>query len=72
MKGRPSESLTATAAIGSLLAVILGVNDPQTIAAMVAGLGVLPAAITLVVDAGGLRGVLRKLWRGKDQSPKPA
>ena len=65
MKGRPAETASGTAAIGALLAVIFGVNDPQTLAAIIAGLGLTPAAISLIVDAGGIRGVLRKLWRGR-------
>jgi hypothetical protein len=65
MKGRPAESTTAVAAVGALTAYVHGVRDPQTLATITAGIGLLPAAISLVVDAGGLRGVLRKLWRGR-------
>jgi len=68
MKGRPAESLTGVGALGFLLAIILGVDDPNTMAAMVAVLGVLPAFVTLVVANGGLRGVLRLLWRGRSQA----
>jgi hypothetical protein len=65
MRGRPAETLTGTAALGSLLAIVLGVHDTETIAAMITGLGLLPAAVSLYLDAGGLRGLLRKAWRGR-------
>lgn len=65
MRGRPAETLTGAGALGSVLAIVLGVHDPQQIACMVAGLGLVPAGVTLYVDSGGLRGVLRKLWRGR-------
>lgn len=70
MKGRPAETATGTAALGSVLAVVFGVKDPQTLAAMIAGIGMLPALVSLYVDAGGLSGILRKLWRGKDAASK--
>lgn len=66
--GRPAEALTGTAAIGALLAVALGVTDYETLAAIIAGLGLLPGAITLLVSNGGLRGVVRLIWRGRDQA----
>jgi hypothetical protein len=65
-QGRPAEALTGTAALGSVLAVALGVNDPDTITAMVAGVGLLPAVVTLLVSNGGIRGVLRLAWRGPE------
>lgn len=66
MRGRPAETSAGVVALGSLLAVTLGVNDSDQIACMIAALGAVPGAVTLYVDAGGLRGILRKVWRGKD------
>lgn len=63
---RPSESTTGVAGVGALLSIILGVNDPNAIAAMVAGLTVLPAAITSLVSAGGLIGFLKGLLHGRE------
>lgn len=68
MRGRPAETATGVAALGSLLAIITGVTDPQTLAAIITGLGMLPAGVSLFVDAGGVRGIARKVWRGKDAS----
>lgn len=71
--GRPAEAITGTAALGALLALQLGVTSPDAQAAMIAGLGLVPASVTLLVTNGGVRGVLRKLWRGQDKSlPSPA
>lgn len=67
MKGRPAESFTGATAIGMLLAIILGVDDSDTIAVMVGALGLLPAAITLIVSNGGLIGVGRLILRGRRQ-----
>lgn len=69
--GRPAEALTGTAAIGSLLALQLGVSSPDAQAGMIAALGLVPATVTLFVANGGVRGVLRKLWRGQDPVPSP-
>lgn len=71
MKGRPAESITGAAAIGVLLSVIFGIKDVQTISAMVAGLGLLPAAVSLVVSNGGLIGIGRLVLRGRRQGSPP-
>jgi predicted amino acid dehydrogenase len=67
MQGRPAESVTGVTAIGLLVAIILGVDDADTIAAMVGALGVLPGAVTLLVANGGIRGVLRLVYRGREE-----
>lgn len=76
MKGRPAETASVTAAIGGLLAVIFGITDPATLSAILAGVGLLPGVVSMTVDAGGVRGVLRKLWRGRAaphaRKPPPA
>jgi prepilin-type N-terminal cleavage/methylation domain-containing protein len=65
MKGRPAESTAGVGSIGLLIAVVLGVDDPNLIAVLGAAVGLLPAAVTLLVAGGGIRGVLSSLWRGK-------
>ena len=65
MKGRPAESTAAVAGMGSLLAYVFGVRNPETLAAMLAGISLLPASVTLLVSNGGIRGVARLIWRGK-------
>jgi hypothetical protein len=65
VKGRPAETGGAVAAIAVLVAHTLGVDNAQVITALVAAVGLVPAAITLLVSNGGLRGVAAKIWRGK-------
>lgn len=65
MRGRPAESLAGTGAIALLASYILGVDDPDLIVCLGAVVGLVPAAVTLLVDSGGVRGVLRKIWRGQ-------
>jgi hypothetical protein len=62
---RPAETAGAGATIGGLVAVIAGVRDTQTLAYIIGGIGLVPAAVTFLVDNGGVRGVVRTLWRGK-------
>ena len=62
--GRPAETGGAVAAIGTLVALVAGVDDPVVVAALVAVVGVVPAAITGLINAGGVRGLAIKLWRG--------
>lgn len=63
--GRPAETGGAAAAIGTLVAIAAGVDAPGTIAALVAVVGLAPAAITGLINAGGVRGFVSKLWRGR-------
>lgn len=65
MKGRPAESAAGAGSIALLAAYILGVNDPDIVACLGAAVGLIPAAVTLLISNGGLRGVLRALWRGR-------
>ena len=67
-KGRPAEALSGVGAIAFLMAYVLGVDDEQLIVCLGAALGLVPGAVTLLVDGGGLRGIFRKVWRGKDAS----
>lgn len=71
---RPAETVAAGGSLGLLIAYVFGVRDPQTIIAIGTGIGLMPGAVTWLVDRtglhgsivanGGMRGVLRKLWRG--------
>lgn len=69
---RPAESAGAGGAIALLIAHMFGVSDPDLLAAIGAGLLLVPAAVTLFVSNGGVSGVGRLLWRGrqKDAAPK--
>lgn len=62
---RPAETGGAAAAIGSLVAIAAGVTDHGVIAAMIGVVGLVPAAITGLINAGGIRGFASKLWRGR-------
>lgn len=64
-RGRPAETGGATAAIGGLVALLAGVDDPAIVGAIVAFVGLVPAAITGLINAGGISGLARKLWRGR-------
>lgn len=67
MKGRPAETGGAFGSIALLLALVLGVDDDTVIAAIGVAVGLVPAVITLLVANGGIRGVIRVLWRGRAQ-----
>jgi hypothetical protein len=70
VKGRPAESTAGVGAVALLAAYVLGVTDSQVIACMGAGLGLIPAGVTLVVDGGGISGLLRNVWRGRKTDTK--
>lgn len=65
MKGRPAESAAGTGAVALLVAYTLGITDPDLVVCLGAVLGLVPAGVTLLVDGGGLSGVLGALWRGR-------
>lgn len=62
---RPAELAGASGAIALLVARLLGVTDPDVLISASTVIGLLPAAVTLVVAHGGIAGALRRLWRGK-------
>lgn len=64
MKSRPAESAGVAAAIAALVGRVAGIDDPDTLAYMAVAVGVIPAAVTLLVANGGLIGLGRKLLRG--------
>lgn len=63
--GRPAETGGAVAAIGGLVALAAGVDEPGAVAAIVGAVGIVPAAVTGLINAGGIRGLARKLWQGR-------
>lgn len=62
---RPAESAGATGGIALIIARVAGVKDPDVLVALGALVGLIPSAVTLLVANGGVRGVARKLWRGR-------
>lgn len=64
VKTRPAETTGTFAGLATALAALLGA-DTTTVAVVGTAAGLLPAAVTLLVTHGGLRGVLRALWAGR-------
>jgi hypothetical protein len=63
--GRPAEQ--GALAAGGLGAVSIGLGvDPSLAGAIAFGVGLVPGAITGLVNAGGIRGAARRLWDGRD------
>lgn len=61
--GRPAEQ--GALAAGGLAAVVVGLGvEPGVAAAIALAVGAVPAAITGLVNVGGIRGAARRLWRG--------
>lgn len=56
VRARPAETGGITSSLGVALAVLLGVDDVETIAALTVIVGFIPAAITWTVN----------LWRGDE------
>lgn len=48
----PAETLTAAGALGVLIAQFFGLDDPETLTALIVLIGVLPAGITWLVEVG--------------------
>jgi hypothetical protein len=64
VKTRPAETSTAAGAIALLVGLVAGL-DGEAVAIAGIALGFLPAAVTALVNAGGIRGFARKLWSGR-------
>lgn len=64
---RPAETGGVAGVFGLLIARVFGVDDVDTITAIGVVIGVIPAAITLLVANGGLRGVTKLVWRGRSK-----
>lgn len=71
MRGRPAETGGAAGAFALLLAAVAGVDDQTVIVALGVAVGLLPAAITLLVSNGGLLGVANLILHGR-RSEEPA
>lgn len=61
-KARPAETAGALAGTGGVVAAIASHN---WLAVGLACAGYVPAAATFLVAHGGVRGVVRSLWRGR-------
>ena len=59
---RPAETVAAGTGVAALVVALAAGN---ALAAAVALVGLVPAAVTLVVRHGGVRGCARLLWRGR-------
>lgn len=64
---RPAETAGFAGAIAAVVARLAGVDDVDTITYLAVVIGVVPAAVTLLVSNGGLSGVVRLLWRGRGE-----
>lgn len=62
---RPAETTGAAGALVTLGAMAFGVTDVQVIAALGTVAALAPSAVTFLVSNGGVRGVARRLWRGR-------
>lgn len=69
LTSRPAETAGAAGAIAGLVARVSGVRDPDTLAYITAGVGLLPAVVTTLVNSGGIRGLARLLWQGRQPEP---
>lgn len=62
MKARPAETAGGAGSLALLVGYALGVQDPAVLTAVGAVVGLVPAAVTLVVRSGGIRGCWAKIW----------
>lgn len=59
----PAEKTTAAGGVALLVGLVAGA-DTETVAAVGVVLAFVPAAVTTLVNAGGIRGAARKIWGG--------
>lgn len=64
MRRRPAETTGAAGGLIAVVAALVGL-PVEVVAALAAVAGALPAAVTWVVERGGVRGVARLVWRGR-------
>ena len=62
MTRRPAETAGGAVGVGGIIVALAAHN---TLAAVLAATGLVPAAVTLLVANGGVRGVARVLWAGR-------
>jgi hypothetical protein len=62
---RPAEKVSASGSLALLVGYAAGIRDAEALVAVGVVLGLVPAAVTLLVSSGGVRGVAARLWRGK-------
>ena len=63
--GRPAETSGGLGAVALLAAYVLGVDDPEQVVILGAAIGLLPGFVTLFVANGGIRGIVKLMWRGR-------
>lgn len=68
IRTRPAETTGVTAGLATAVAALAGAST-TTVAIVGTIAGLLPAAVTLLVSNGGIRGVMRALWRGRPDPP---
>jgi hypothetical protein len=61
---RPAETTAAGGGLVAVVAAFLGA-PVEAVAAIAAVAGLLPGAVTWLVNHGGIRGVARALWVGR-------
>lgn len=61
---RPAETTGGIAAAATAVAALLG-GSTELVAVIGTLAGLLPALVTAVVANGGVRGVIRVIWRGR-------
>jgi hypothetical protein len=64
MRGKPAETGGGLGALAVAVAYAAGCSV-DTVAAVGIAAGLVPVAVTWVVDHGGIRGALRSLWQGR-------
>jgi hypothetical protein len=62
---RPAETTAGAGSIALAVAYIAGVRDPETIAAVGVLIGLVPGAVTFLVDHGGIVGVAHAITKGR-------
>lgn len=65
MNKRPAESAGVAGAIVALGAYVAGVRDPEVLAGATVVVGLVPAAVTLLVSNGGVVGLVRLVLHGR-------
>lgn len=62
---RPAEAVAGGGGLIVVIAALIGA--PVEVVAAIAGIaGALPAIVTWLVNHGGIRGVFRAIWTGRD------
>lgn len=60
----PAEKTTGAGGIALLLALVFGL-DAEIVAPLGVALGLVPYIVTTLVENGGIRGLVRRIWSGE-------